>query len=272
MGTTPVGRKNSKQTPPRAKVMWELPPLPLSPITRPPLWEHLPSQMGHPVENLPPMTTMDMLMDSLRQTRPLLLEIRAVNAILPEDPLFMYPITKAHGKSTVKSLMHPQDVARRLLPCDLFLQLQQFCYNGCPAHCSPDWTPEVIKAAMAVGPHVSALVPENAQLIWEDIEYQVKVEFVRMISVSNFFGENQPPDLKISRVAVVPRTTTAATSSSIFPWRSLTPSTPATRRPPGPSAAPTPSPRRPQNQPITTAPPIIGQQHDRTCRTRPIRH
>jgi hypothetical protein len=97
MGATPVGQENPKQKPPRAKVTWELPPLPLSPITHPLLWEHLPSQMGHPVENPPPMTTMDMLMDSLRQTGPLP-EIRAANAILPEDPLFIYPITKAHEK------------------------------------------------------------------------------------------------------------------------------------------------------------------------------
>jgi hypothetical protein len=150
--------------------------------------------MGHLVENLPPVTTMDMLMDSLRQTRPLP-EIRVADAIPPEDPLFTYPITKAHGKSTVKSL---------LLPRDLFLQLQQFCNNGCPAHCCPDWTPEVIKAATASGPHVSALIPENAQLIWEDIEYQVKAGFVCMIAASDLFRENQPPDLKISQVAVVP--------------------------------------------------------------------
>jgi hypothetical protein len=58
---------------------------------------------------------------------------------------------------------------------------------------------------MAAGPHVSALIPENAQLIWEDIEYQVKAGFVRMITASDLFGESQPPDLKISRVAVFPQ-------------------------------------------------------------------
>jgi hypothetical protein len=59
---------------------------------------------------------------------------------------------------------------------------------------------------MAVGPHVRALILENAQLIWEDIEYQeVKAGFVRMITTSNLFGENQPPNLKISQVAVVPQ-------------------------------------------------------------------
>jgi hypothetical protein len=62
--------------------------------------------MGHTVENPPPMTTMDTLMDSLRQTGPLP-EIRAADAIPPEDPLLIYPITEAHGKSTIKSLMRP---------------------------------------------------------------------------------------------------------------------------------------------------------------------
>jgi hypothetical protein len=42
-------------------------------------------------------------------------------------------------------------------------------------------------------------------LIWEDIEYQVNTGFVRIICASDLFGENQPLDLKISRVAVVPQ-------------------------------------------------------------------
>jgi hypothetical protein len=58
---------------------------------------------------------------------------------------------------------------------------------------------------MAAGPHVSALILENTQLIWEDIKYQVKAGFVCMIAASDLFGENQPPDLKISWVAVVPQ-------------------------------------------------------------------
>jgi hypothetical protein len=69
----------------------------------------------------------------------------------------------------------------------------------------PQLDPEVIKAAMAAGPHISALIPENTKLIWEDIEYQVNMGFVHIISTSDLFGENQAPDLKISRVAVVPQ-------------------------------------------------------------------
>jgi hypothetical protein len=200
MGATLVGLENPKQTPPRAKVTWELPPLPFSPITHPLLWEHLPSRMGHPIENPPPH-------DHHGHTHGQPEADQApADAIPPEDLLlFIYPITEAHGKSTIKSLMRPQDVTRRLLPHDLFLQHQQFCYNGCPAHCGPDWTPEVIKAATAAGLHVSTLIPENSQLIWEDIEYQVKAGFVCMITASNLFRENQPPNFKISRVAVVPQ-------------------------------------------------------------------
>jgi hypothetical protein len=150
------------------------------------------------------MTTMDMLMDTITPVGPLP-ELRVSDTIQPKDPLFVYPITEAHGKSTIKSLMCPQDMAQGLLPHDLFLQLQEFCYKGCPAQCGPNWTPEVIKAAMAAGPHISALIPENTKLIWEDIKFQVNVGFVRIISVSDLFGKNQPPGLKISRVAVVPQ-------------------------------------------------------------------
>jgi hypothetical protein len=88
------------------------------------------------------------VMDTISPAGPLP-ELRVSDAIQPEDPLFVYPITEAHGKSTIKSLMRPQDIARRLLPRDLILQLQEFCCKGRPAQCGPDWTTEVIKVAMA---------------------------------------------------------------------------------------------------------------------------
>jgi hypothetical protein len=117
----------------------------------------------------------------------------------------------------------------------------------------PNWTPEVIKAATAAGLHVSALIPENAQLIWEDIEYQVKVGFVRMIAASNLFGENQPPNLKVSRVAVVPQDNRCG--RIILNLSAVAdPKYADNRKAPGPSAAPTPSPGRPQNQPAATRP------------------
>jgi hypothetical protein len=104
---------------------------------------------------------------------------------------------------------------------------------------------------MVAGPHVSALIPENAQLIWEDIEYQVKAGFVRMITASNLFGENQPPDLKISWVAVVPQnnrriciilnlSTEVTNPKYADNWKA-----PRSKRSPNPE---------PQNQPTATRP------------------
>ena len=151
-----------------------------------------------------PLSDTDDLMRGLRPASPLP-RFRASDAIQPDDDMFTYPIDNAHGKSHSKSLMRPQDLARRLLPKDLFLQLQGFCYNGCIADCGPDWSPEVIKAAAAIGPHVSALLPESATLIWEDIDYQVAAGFVKLISETKLFGPDQSPKLKISRVALVPQ-------------------------------------------------------------------
>jgi hypothetical protein len=56
------------------------------------------------------MTTIDMLMDTITPAGPLP-ELRVSDTIQPKDPLFVYLITEAHGKSTIKSLMHPQDIA-----------------------------------------------------------------------------------------------------------------------------------------------------------------
>jgi hypothetical protein len=97
-------------------------PLPLSPIIQPPLWEHPPPRpQALTLPRIPPpMTTMDMLMDTITPAGSLL-ELRVSDAIQPKDPLFVFPITEAHGKSTIKSLMRPQDIARKLLPRDLFL-------------------------------------------------------------------------------------------------------------------------------------------------------
>jgi hypothetical protein len=52
---------------------------------------------------------------------------------------------------------------------------------------------------------VSALTPDNVNLIWEDIDNQVAARFVRLVKARDLFGPNQTPNLKISRVAVVPQ-------------------------------------------------------------------
>jgi hypothetical protein len=52
---------------------------------------------------------------------------------------------------------------------------------------------------------MSALTPNNINLIWEDIDYQVAAGFVRLVKARDLFGPNQTPNLKISRVAAVPQ-------------------------------------------------------------------
>ena len=111
---------------------------------------------------------------------------------------------EVNGKYPKRSLMQPQPLAERLLPAEEYERLLKFAQEGCPAECGPDWDDDVIQAARQAGPHVSALDPDNLDLIWEDITYQQKAGFVSIVTADELF-DGHPPDLKISRVAVVPQ-------------------------------------------------------------------
>ena len=115
------------------------------------------------------------------------------------------PVHHAKGKSEAKSLMRPQALARMVLPKEDYKALVQLADQGCPADCGPPWSSEVIEEAKKVGPHKSALTPAAAELIWEDIQYQVDAGFVRVVPEQELFGGSTPKELKISRVAVVPQ-------------------------------------------------------------------
>jgi len=53
---------------------------------------------------------------------------------------------------------------------------------------------------------MSACAPNNVELIWEDITYQVKAGFVWIITESQLFeGGTVPEELKISHMAVTPQ-------------------------------------------------------------------
>jgi hypothetical protein len=103
------------------------------------------------------------------------------------------------------SLLIPQDLARHLLPAGAYKTLVEYSRCGVPTDCGPDWSRAAVEAAKAAGPHVSALLPENVTLMWEDIEYQVKAGFVTLVTETELFADGGPPNLKISRVAVVPQ-------------------------------------------------------------------
>lgn len=93
----------------------------------------------------------------------------------------------------------------RLLPRKLYEMLFEFATIGCEADCGPSWKEDVIAAARAAGPHVSAMLDDSVELIWEDVSYQQAAGFVDIVKESDLFKGNTHPNLKISRVAVIPQ-------------------------------------------------------------------
>jgi hypothetical protein len=74
------------------------------------------------------------------------------------------------------------------------------------ADCGPPWPQDVIDLTKTIGPHKSALSPESAALVCEDVSYQQSAKFGRIVAESELFADGRPSNLKISRVAVVPQT------------------------------------------------------------------
>jgi hypothetical protein len=85
-----------------------------------------------------------------------------------------------------------------------FLSTLQEWERRIPVDCGPDWDWGIIKAAMARGPHPTARTPNLVALIQEDIEYQIKAGFCRVLLWDDIV-KMRPTNLKISPVAVVPQ-------------------------------------------------------------------
>ena len=100
--------------------------------------------------------------------------------------------------------MQPQELAARLLPAQDSARLRQFATSRTPTDCGEPWPDDVIEQAIATGPHVSAMTENGAALLWEDIQYQVDAGFVRILTEQQLRDERSP-QLKVSRVAVVPQ-------------------------------------------------------------------
>jgi hypothetical protein len=79
------------------------------------------------------------------------------------------------GKPT--SLMQPQPLAA----VHLFAPTLNEWKHGIQVDCGPGWTWGVIEAAVARGPHPMARTPEAIALFKEDIEYQRRVGFCKII-------------------------------------------------------------------------------------------
>ena len=103
------------------------------------------------------------------------------------------------GKPT--SLMQPQPLAE----VHPFVSTLKEWQQGIEVDCGPDWAWDVIEAAVARGPHPTATTPEAIALFKEDIAYQVKAGFSRVVLWEDL-RQLRPANLKISPVAVVPQT------------------------------------------------------------------
>ncbi len=75
--------------------------------------------------------------------------------------------------------------------------------HGIEVDCGLDWSWEVVETAIACGPHLTASTPDLIVLFKEDIAYQVKAGFCKIMLWEDL-KRLCPPNLKILLVAVVP--------------------------------------------------------------------
>jgi hypothetical protein len=85
-----------------------------------------------------------------------------------------------------------------------FPTLHEWGSEGVPVDCGPDWAWETVLAAVARGPHISAMDPENMSTVHEDIQYQVDAGFCKIVLWEDL-KKLKPRNLKISPIAVVPQ-------------------------------------------------------------------
>jgi hypothetical protein len=110
-----------------------------------------------------------------------------------------HPMSEAQGKR--RSLMQPQALAagHPFSPT-----LHQWGFYGVPVDYGPDWQWDSVLAALARGPHHSALEPDNISLVHEDVQYQVDAGFSKIVLWDDI-ERLKPCKLKISPIAVVPQ-------------------------------------------------------------------
>jgi len=88
------------------------------------------------------------------------------------EPLPLEP----EGKKPT-SLMQPQPLAA----AHPFTPTLKSWRHGIEVDCGPDWSWDVIEAAVARGPHPTALTPDDIAHFEEDIAYQVKASFCKVM-------------------------------------------------------------------------------------------
>jgi hypothetical protein len=105
----------------------------------------------------------------------------------------------SHGKPTL--LMQSQP----LLAVHPFTPTLNKWRHGIEVDCGPDWSWDVVEAAITRGPHPTAATLDSIALFKEDIAYQVKAGFCKVMLWEDL-QRLRPHNLKISPVVVVPQT------------------------------------------------------------------
>jgi hypothetical protein len=112
------------------------------------------------------------------------------------------PMNDAQGKDSARrSLLKPQ---QRAAGHPFFPTLHEWATEGVPVDCGPAWSWDSIQAAIARGPHRSAMDEESMALVHEDIQYQVDAGFCKVVTWAEV-QRLRPKNLKISPIAVVPQ-------------------------------------------------------------------
>ena len=83
-------------------------------------------------------------------------------------------------------------------------KLLQYATGGCPVNSGQPWTTEMIEAAIARGPHVSALVPEAIAQLESEAREKEKRGQCRIVEYEQLKRDGIPPQLKISPIAMIP--------------------------------------------------------------------
>ena len=81
--------------------------------------------------------------------------------------------------------------------------LDEYATFGCPANTGKNWTLAELEAAIEVGSHVSAMVPEAMQQLQEEVTSKVANGQVKVFLWDDL-KKTMPPKLKISRIAMIP--------------------------------------------------------------------
>jgi hypothetical protein len=102
------------------------------------------------------------------------------------------------GKPTL--LMQPQP----LYAVHPFTPTLSKWQHGIEVDCGPDWSWDVVEVAITSRPHPTASTPDSTALFKEDIAYQVKAGFCKVVLWEDL-KRLHPLNLKILPVAVVPQ-------------------------------------------------------------------